>query len=321
MKIGLVTDSLTHLSFDEVLPTMAEMGLECIEIACGNWSAAPHINLDEMLESESARREFQAKLADHGLQLSALNCSGNQLDPGPKGTEHDAVVRKTFQLASLLGLDRVVMMSGLPAAGPGDRHPNWITTVWPPENMKALQYQWEEVAIPYWRELVSFGQNLGITRIAIENHGSQLVYNAETLLRLRDAVGETVGSNFDPSHTFWMGGDPLRMLRLLGEAIFHVHAKDTRVDPYNVAAGSLIETKDNPRVLERSWNYVAVGYGHSEQWWAEFVSGLRAVGYDDVLSIEHEDFLMDGLEGVQKATALLQRVMLRLPASYQTQQI
>ena len=321
MKIGLVTDSLSHLSFDEVLATMAEMGLDSIEIACGNWSAAPHINLDELLESEAARREFQAKIDDHGLQLSALNCSGNQLDPGPKGKVHDAVVRKTFKLANLLGLDRVVMMSGLPAAGPGDVHPNWITTVWPPEHMIALQYQWEEVAIPYWRELVQYGKNLGITRIAIENHGSQLVYNAETLLRLREAVGETVGCNFDPSHTFWMGGDPLQMIRLLGDAIFHVHAKDTRVDPLNAATGTLIETKDNPRVQDRSWNYVAVGYGHSEHWWAEFVSGLRALGYDDVLSIEHEDFLMDGLEGVKKAAALLQRVLIRLPASYQTPDI
>jgi sugar phosphate isomerase/epimerase len=316
MKIGLMTDSLGHLSLDKLLPALAEMGLECIEFGCGNWSTAPHVNLAELLNGAAARREFLAQVAHHGLEISALNCSGNQLHPGPQGAAHDGVVRKTFQLANLMGIDRVVMMSGLPAGGPGDQHPNWITTVWPPENLETLRWQWEEVAIPYWRQLSSYARNLGINWIAIENHGAQLVYNTETLLRLREAAGENIGANLDPSHTFWMGGDPLKALRDLGEAIFHVHIKDTRLETYNLAANTLIETKANDRVGERSWNYTTVGYGHSEQWWSEFVAGLRLVGYDDVLSIEHEDFLIDSLEGVSKSVALLHRVAMRRPPSY-----
>jgi sugar phosphate isomerase/epimerase len=305
----MVTDSLGYLNRDELLSVAAELGLEMLEFGCGNWSTAPHLNLDEMLNSETARREFMAMVRDHGLEISALNCSGNQLAPGDAGRAHDTVVRKTLQLANLMGIDRVVMMSGLPA-GPGDTHPNWIITAWPPETTRILNWQWHEIAIPYWRDLVKFAENLGINRICIENHGSQLVYNAETLLKLRDAVGETIGANLDPSHMMWMGGEPLTAIRRLGEAIFHVHAKDTRIARENSDPNTLLETKPNDRVAERSWNYVTLGYGHGETWWRDFITLLAQVGYDDVLSIEHEDMGMSPLEGVRKSIEFLQRMII-----------
>ena len=310
MKIGMITDSLAHLPLDALLLEASELGLEMVEFGCGNWSSAPHLNLDEMLESEAARREFAAKVVDHDLEISALNCSGNPLHPGDSGPRHNEVTRKTIQLASLMGVERVVMMSGCPG-GPGDQNPNWITTAWPPEAAKTLAWQWSEVVIPYWRDLVSFANKLGIRKLCLELHGAQNVYNVETLLRLREAVGETVGANYDPSHLMWMGADPLAAIRALKGAIYHVHAKDTRVDPATSSINSLIETKDSDRVLERSWNYVTLGYGHGEGWWRDFVTLLRATGYDDVLSIEHEDRLMSPLEGVVKSVELLRRVIVR----------
>lgn len=310
MKIGMVTDSLGQLPFDEMLVTAAELGLEMLEFCCGNWSTAPHLQLDALLQSEAARQNFVAKLRDHGLTISALNCSGNQLAPGAAGQAHDAVVRKTFQLANLLEINRVVMMSGLPAA-PGDNHPNWITVSWPPEVTQILNYQWDEVAIPYWRELVKFGSNLGIDRICVELHGQQLVYNTETLLKLRDAIGETVGANFDPSHMMWMGGEPLSAIRRLGNAIFYVHAKDTRIDRDNSNPNGLLETKIDARVSERAWNYVTLGYGHGDSWWRDFITLLAQVGYNDVLSIEHEDLGMSPLEGMRKSVEFLKQVIIR----------
>ena len=310
MKIGMVTDSLGHLGFDELLVTAAGLGLEMLEFGCGNWSTAPHLKLDALLQSEAARREFMAKIRDHGLTISALNCSGNQLAPGDAGKAHDAVVRKTFQLANLLEINRVVMMSGLPAA-PGDSHPNWITVAWPPEVTKILNWQWNEVAIPYWRELAKYGSNLGVDRICIELHGQQLVYNTETVLKLRDAVGETVGANFDPSHMMWMGGEPLTAIRRLREAIFYVHAKDTRIDRDNSNPNGLLETKTSEQVTERAWNYVTLGYGHGDSWWREFITLLAQVGYDDVLSIEHEDLAMSPLEGLRKSVEFLERLIIR----------
>ena len=308
MQIGLNTDSLGHLPLDEMLETAAGLGVQTLEFCCGGWSSAPHVNLNLLLENEAERADFVAKIRDHGLEIDALNCSGNQLSPGERGKSNDLVVRNTIKLAECLGVKRIVMMSGLPG-GPGDQNANWITTAWPPECHEILRYQWEEVAIPYWRELVKLAHENGIEKICVEQHGHQLVYNTETLLKLRAAVGEIVGVNFDPSHAFWMGGDPLRAIRRLRGAIYHVHAKDTRIDPDNSEINTLLETKPNEQISARSWNYVTLGYGHSELWWRDFVIQLKQNGYDDVLSIEHEDLSLPPVVGVRKSVELLRNVM------------
>jgi sugar phosphate isomerase/epimerase len=308
MKVGMVTDSLGHLPFEEMVETAAKLGIETLEFCCGNWSTAPHLDLDAMLESSLERENFLAKLRDHGLEISALNCSGNQLAPGELGKSNDEVVRKTFKLAKLLGVRRIVMMSGLPG-GPGDQNPNWVITCWPAQMPGILKYQWEEVAIPYWRKLVVEARENGIEKICLEQHAHQLVYNTDTLHKMRDAVGEIVGVNLDPSHALWMGGDPLQAIRHMRGAIYHVHAKDTRIDPQISAVNTLLETKGNEQIAERSWNYVTLGYGHSEIWWRNFVIQLKQNGYDDVLSIEHEDFNLPPLVGVEKSVELLRNVM------------
>ncbi len=310
MKIGLITESLGSLSFDEVLKTSSNLGIEMLEFSTGNWGSSAHLNLDKMLESKTERKNFLAKLAEYNIKISALNCSGNQLAPGDAGKKHDSVVRKTIKLASLLGIDRVVLMSGLPAA-PGDTYPNWITVAWPPETAMIVKYQWEKVAIPYWKKLAAYAKNTGINKLCIEQHAHQLVYNTETLLRLRSEVGNTVGVNFDPSHMLWMGGEPLTAIRPLAKAIFHVHAKDTRIDSENRRVNTLLEHKPNAQVSKRSWNYVTLGYGHPESFWRDFVTLLLQVGYDDVLSIEHEDLSMTPLQGVKKSAEFLQRIIAR----------
>jgi sugar phosphate isomerase/epimerase len=307
MKIGLLTDSLPNMSLEAMLAAAAELGLGLLEFGCGNWSPAPHLNLDQLLESESARREFTAKLAAHGMTISALNCSGNPLFPGVEGQRQHEVTVKTFRLAKLLGVDRIVMMSGLPG-GPGDANPNWIVTEWPQECRTILKYQWDECVVPYWRKLVVEAKNHGIRKICLELHGAQSVYSPRTLTRLRNAVGDLVGANYDPSHPIWMGADPLAAVRALGDAIYYVHAKDTRIETIPAGIDGVLETAPADQVAARSWNYVTLGFGHGEQWWREFCATLRMVGYDDVLSIEHEDALIDPLEGVRKSVALLRNV-------------
>ena len=151
----------------------------------------------------------------------------------------------------------------------------------------------------------------GIRRICLELHGHQAVYNPRTLVRLRDAVGDIVGANYDPSHPIWMGADPLAAVRALGDAIYYVHAKDTRVEPIPAAIDGVLETRPAAEVGARSWNYVTLGFGHGEEWWRQFCAALRMAGYDDVLSIEHEDSLIDPLEGVRKSVALLRNVAYR----------
>ena len=308
MKIGLVSDSLSHLCFDELLKTSAELGLDYLEFATGNWSGAPHINLDDLLDNPARMREFQAKIKDHGLAISALNANGNQLHPAPSGQAEANVVDKTIELASRMDIERVNLMSGLPGA-PGDLHPNWIISAWPPETGQILQWQWEEKVIPYWQQLVKTANGRGISKLCLEMHGGQVVYNAQSFKRLRGEVGKTVGLNFAPSHLLWMGADPLAVIRELGDCIYHVHAKDTWINPQACAQNSRLETLNHSQVSERSWSYVTLGYGQSELWWRQFCYELRLAGYDDVLSIEHEDMNLSRYEGVKKSVELLQRCM------------
>lgn len=311
MKIGMITDSLGNLSLDEMLRASAELGLEALEFACGNWSSAPHIDLAAMLDSAATRAEFVARIRDHGLTIAALNCSGNPLHPGPQGKQHRQVTEDTIRLASLLGIDRVVMMSGLPG-GPGDANPNWIITDWPPECADIQRYQWDDCIIPYWRDLVRFANNLGIGKLCLELHGHQAVYNVQTLLRLRDAVGETVGANYDPSHPLWMGADPIAAVRKLGSAIYYVHAKDARIEPIPTAIDGVLDARPPNHYADRAWNYITLGYGHGETWWRQFCTALKQVGYDDVLSIEHEDMMLSPMEGMRKSVALLRNVAINL---------
>ena len=209
------------------------------------------------------------------------------------------VTEKTFRLAEQLGVKKIVMMSGLPAGCAADRTPVWITTSWPPETQNILDYQWNEVCIPVWKELVRKAADCGIEQIALENHGMQLVYNPETLLRLRDAVGPMVGMNLDPSHLFWMGGDPVEAARVLGEhnALYHLHGKDSRTERRMVGPNGVLDTKPIDAFASRAWNYVAVGSGHGLQWWQEFFSVARMAGYDGDVSLEMEDLTLPMLEG------------------------
>lgn len=306
MKIGMITDSLGGLSFDEMIDAAGELRLQALEFACGNWSGAPHLQLAKMLDDEAARKQFIARVRGAGCEISALNCSGNQLHPGPTGKLHDAVVRDTIRLASLMGVERVVLMSGLPG-GPGDANPNWIITDWPVECQQILEWQWNERIIPYWKDLVAYANNLGIRKLCIELHGHQAVYNVSSLLRLREAVGETVGANYDPSHPMWMGADPLRSVRQLAGAIYHVHAKDTRIEPAVADLDGVLDARPGSDYRNRAWNYITLGYGHGETWWKQFCTELNIAGYDDVLSIEHEDMMMSPMEGMRKSIAVLHK--------------
>ena len=255
MKLGLVTDSLVDRSLAEAAAVCRGLGLEQVELGCGNWSPAPHVDLKGLTADAGARHRLLDTLGENGLTISALNCSGNPLFPGEKGAGDRAVAEGTFLLAEQLGVETVVMMSGLPGGCPEDRTPTWIVTSWPPETEEILRYQWK-AAVPVWKALAARARDHGVKRIALEFHGWQLVYNVETLRRLRSEVGDDIlGVNLDPSHLFWMGADPVEVARALADCIYHVHIKDVRLEP---AAGqnTLLDTKGVLEFASRSWNFV-----------------------------------------------------------------
>ncbi len=304
MKIGMVSDSLAHLPFGDMLDVAASLGVRGIEINAGNWSAAPHLALADLLGDADARRRLLAQLSQHGLELIALNANGNQLHP-TDGARQTKVLHDTIALAGLLGVGKVCLMSGLPAGGPQDRTPNWVVSSWPPETQDILDWQWREKLVPYWRDLAAHARQHGVGQLCVELHGNQLVYNVPSLLRLREAIGPVVGANLDPSHLMWMGADPLAAVDALDGAIYHVHAKDTYLNRPRQAVTSLLENGSLTDIARRSWTYITLGYGHDEIWWREFCYRLRMVGYDGWLSIEHEDVMLSRIEGVRRSVDLL----------------
>ncbi|BCQ33459.1 MULTISPECIES: sugar phosphate isomerase/epimerase family protein [Erwinia] len=311
MKLSFCTDSLGHLPFEQMLDKLLELGVYGVEMTTGGWSGAPHLRTDELLASKAKRQQVLQALESRGMQIAALNVSGNPLDPGELGQRHKSDTDKALQLAGEFGVKKIVMMSGLPPASPNDTIPNWITyTVsWPPTLKNCLDYQWNEVAIPYWQGLVARAKECGVDKFALENFSSMLVWNPETLFRLRDAVGSTVGLNLDPSHLLWMGADPIAAARALGPAIHHVHGKDVRLERGLVGINGLLETKPVEDVANRAWNYVAVGCGQDLQWWKEFFSVVRMMGYNDWVSLEMEDLTMSVEAGVTSSIAALQQTI------------
>jgi sugar phosphate isomerase/epimerase len=315
MKLCAVSESLGHLSFMEAAKASADLGLAGLEIGMGNWNAAPHAHLPSLLESKEKQQEFLSVFEQNGLSLAALNCSGNQLHP-VDGERQSKIVYDTVRVAELLGVHTIVLMSGLPAGGPNDLKPNWVTCAWPLENREILDWQWNEKLLPYWEKLASFARECGVTKLCIELHGHQLVYNVPALLKLRREIGRSVGANLDPSHLFWMGADPLAAVNALGDAIHHVHAKDTYLNDAALSLTGRLETMGHENVKDRAWSYITLGYGHGEQWWREFCYRLRLNGYDGWLSIEHEDIILSRMEGMRQSIDLLKRTLIQEPSDY-----
>ena len=213
-------------------------------------------------------------------------------------------------LAEKMGVTRIITFSGCPGGCPEDKTPNWVTCPWPDDFSEILKYQWNDVLIPYWKKTGAWAESHGIKQIAFEMHPGFCVYNPETMMRIRKEVGPILGANFDPSHLFWQGIDPVYAIRYLGDAIYFFHAKDTRIDEINTKTNGVLDTKHYADEIHRSWIFRSVGYGHDYQTWKDIMSNLRLVGYDGPISIEHEDSVMSMGEGLQKAIAFLKEVMI-----------
>lgn len=311
MKIGVLLVLFGDQPFEAALDRARQLGLDTVEIGTGNYPGNAHCNPSQLIKDQKARERFLEAVRSRNLEISALSCHGNMLHPDPKVADaHQGVFEVTVKLAGLLQVPCVNNFSGIPGGGPTDRTPNWITCPWPPDFSEALKWQWEEKLIPYWKRMSAFMTDHRVS-VGLEMHPGMAVYNPETLLRLRAECGQNIGANFDPSHLFWQGIDPVIAVRELGDAIFHVHAKDTMVYRTNTERNGVLDTKPYTDEAHRSWIFRTVGYGHGKEFWNDFVSTLRMIGYDGALSIEHEDSLMSGAEGLQKAVAFLKETVIR----------
>ncbi len=315
MKIGIFTALFGDKSLDETLAIVKAEGIEAVEFGVGAYPGAAHLEVDKLLESKEARDALLKKVSDAGLIISALSVHGNPIHPDKAiAKDHHEAFVKGVQLAGALGIECLNGFSGCPGDGPDAKNPNWVTCAWPDEFRDILQWQWNSVVIPYWQEQAKL-LNEHKVKFCIEMHPGFVCFANDNLLKLRHAMGpleHTIGANFDPSHLWWQGIDPIAAVRELAAegALYHVHAKDTRIDPLNSALNGNLDTKSYGDILKRSWVFRSCGYGHGIEWWKDFVSNLRMCGYDHVLSIEHEDGLMAPMEGLRKALDVLKQAVI-----------
>ena len=312
IPIGVFDPVYADLSIDAMLDRVTALGLEVMEIGTGGYPDNKHCPLDELVEDPAKAKAWQKKFTDRNIRVATLSCHGNPIHPDPKHAAKDAdTFRKTVRLAEMLDVKVIVGFSGCPGGSPADSQPNWITYRWPPEYATALDWQWRERVVPYWKEAAKFAREHGIHRLAFEMHPNFVVYNPRTLMRLREAVGEEIGANNDLSHLFWQGCDPVEVIHFLGKqnAIFHAHMKDTVFFPENVNKYGVLNFsfEENDLALA-SETFRAVGYGHSASLWKSIIKAYMDVGYEGILSIENEDPILSGPVGVERAAYVLKNV-------------
>lgn len=316
MKLGVFTVPLYDMPAPEAFAYLKSIGVETLEIGSGGFPGRGHCDTTALLADKKKATEYRAMIEDAGLSIAALSVHGNPVHPNKEIAEkaHREFL-ETCELAGQLGVETVVTFSGCPGDQPGATYSNWVTCAWPEDFGHILQYQWEDCLIPYWQDATKQAGSLGVKKIALEMHPGFCVYNPTTMLRLREAVGITPGSaflgaNFDPSHLFWQGMDPTESIKALKGAIYHFHAKDTRLDRANIATNGVLDPTSFTDLSGRSWSFCTVGYGHDATTWKQILYTLRLAGYDGAISIEHEDGLMSMTEGLEKAVTFLKGLLL-----------
>ena len=310
MKLSVLANLYGKKTLDEALSIISGLGVSTVEIGAGGYPGKDHCNPAELLADEKKFNEFVNTFKKYDMSICALAAHGNPLHPDKKiAGAFDSDFRDAVLLAEKLGVDTVITFSGCPGDCENAKYPNWVTCPWPEDFLAILDWQWNEKLIPYWKEAGAFAKAHGV-RVAFEMHPGFCVYNPETLLRLRAAVGDVLGANLDPSHLIWQGIDPVAAVRELKGAIYHVHAKDTKLDKYNTAKNGVLDTKHYSEELDRAWVFRTVGYGNGEEYWRAFISNLQLCGYDRAISIEHEDSFMSIDEGLKKAVDFLKEIVI-----------
>jgi sugar phosphate isomerase/epimerase len=311
MRIGIFSVLYQKYPFNEALDRIKAAGATAVEIGTGGYPGSHHCNVDELLESDNKRSEYLEIVHSRDMIISAFSCHYEPLHPDQQLAQNsDEIFKKSVRLASMLDVPVINVLSSLPGGSPEDKTPNWVTCPWPPHFLEILDYQWNQVGVPYWKGAAQFAADHGV-KIGVEMHPGMLIYNVETMLRMREAAGPALGCNFDPSHLFWNGVDPVAAIRALGDAIVHVHGKDSYVDPLNIAVNGCNDHKPYDRIPQRAWTFRTIGYGHDTKVWKDIASALRMIGYDHVISIEHEDGMMSFDEGIAKGIAVLKEAVMQ----------
>ena len=318
MKLGIFSAMWYNVSFDEALDIFSKLGFEAIELPAQMNN--PHLNIDEILESDKKAEEYLDKIKSHGLMISALsNHVEGQLVLGPynDGTKwmysgdkpatpenmsEWAIERmkKTAKAASKLGVPVVNGFCGVKEFGrffpfPSDK-------------------PWDEMGNEFaekWNDILDAFKDYGI-KFGMEPHPNEFVYNLETAKKSLELLDyrEEWGFNFDPANLLWQDIDVVEFIKEFGERIYHVHAKDCEVLQHNVKRAGRLSIGDWTS-KDRGFRFRIPGWGDVP--WKRVLTELRMVNYDYVLSIEYEDPTMSQEDGINKAMEYIKPLIIHKP--------
>lgn len=318
MKLSAFAVLYKDLPLPEVLDIFKAKGILFAEIGSGGFIGKNHCDPQKLIQNRDAREKFRDLFTSRGMAISSLSCHGNPVHP----QQHLALsyrqdIQDSIDLAALLGVETIVTFSGCPGDCENSLYPNWPVSPFPEDFQTVLEWQWEEKLIPFWKEMGKYAEDKGV-KVAMEMHGGYSVHSPATAIRMREQTGcKALGANLDPSHMWWQGIDPAQAARYLSskDCLFYMHAKDAAIDPNYVSYYGVTDMQSFGTAFGRAWQFRTVGFGHDLKVWADLFSTMRSVGYDDFVSIEHEDSYMSVEEGLDKAVANLRQVLLVQPAS------
>ncbi|HTV55992.1 MAG TPA: sugar phosphate isomerase/epimerase [Terriglobia bacterium] len=311
IRIGVFDTAFRDLPTEQMIDLVKDLKIEAVEVGSGNDPGQAHCDREALLADGSKLHAYLKLFENNGLMISAFSCHGNPLHPNRgRAQREDRVYRQSIELASKAGVDHIVCFSGCPGDGTGN-YPNWIQSLETDEFVRILDWQWNQVLIPYWKDLAAYAKQHHV-RIALEMDSGYSVYNVGSLLKLRHAVGENIGANLDLSGLFQLGINAGAVVQQLGEegAMFHMHGKDILLNQRNIAVNGLVDLTSYEDIVHRSWSYADIGFGHDLGTWKGIVEMLQAVGYQHVISIEHESPFTSPRIGVARSAQALQQILL-----------
>jgi sugar phosphate isomerase/epimerase len=318
MKLSAFAVMYKDLPLPEVLDIFKAKGIMFAEIGSGGFIGKNHCDPQQLIQNKDAREKFKDHFLNRGMSISSLSCHGNPVHP----QQHLALsyrqdIQDSIDLAAMLGVETIVTFSGCPGDSENSLYPNWPVSPFPEDFQTVLEWQWEKKLIPFWKEMGKCAEDKGV-KVAMEMHGGYSVHSPATAIRMREQTGcKALGANLDPSHMWWQGIDPAQAARYLSskDCLFYFHAKDAAIDPNYVSYYGVTDMQSFGTAFGRAWQFRTVGFGHELKVWADLFSTMRSVGYDEFVSIEHEDSYMSVEEGLDKAVANLRQVLLVQPGS------
>ncbi len=314
MKLGYFTANRMDKPLEEVLDRAVQLGYEAVEIPA--FKGSPHLDVDRVIEDRSYARGIREAVQSRGLVISALsNHPEGQLILGPHGVDTDGIYKGTPEEKIRFGMERMIKT----AQAAHELEVPVVCGFIGCENFGRF-FPWpyakgwgemEEKFVERWGKVLDKFQEYGV-KFAHEPHPNELVYDIYTAERSLELMKDKPawGFNFDPANLIYLGIDVVNFVQAVGTKIYHVHAKDGEIVEHNVRRDGLIPTGPWNRIT-RGFRFRIPGWGSVP--WKRVITELALVGYDYVLSYEHEDVTMSREDGETKTVEFLKPLLIKAP--------